>query len=577
MKGILKWFIGFIAAFGFIFLFLFIIITAMLETEPVVPDSACLNISLSGDIAEYTAPDQIEDALGHSKLDMKKIRDNLEKARVDERIKGVILHFNMLETGFAKIQELRELIAEFRKSGKKIYAYLGSELSFTRDYYVASACDSVFMPPSANLFLTGLQSEVTFYKKFFSKFGVQAEFLHIGKYKNAPDTYTRESMSPEQRFVLQNFLDQYYRDIIRTIADSRNIDTVRVEELINDISGFTGNEALEEGLIDDVAYLSDVENRFAIEDKTPESLSAEDYAQIPASSLKIRNKSKIAVVNCVGTIFSGSETEDPVFGKVLGASTIVRDLEKAAESSSIKAIILRIDSPGGSASAADAIWAAVKKASEKKPVVASVSDYGASGGYYIAMAADTMIVTPNSLVGSIGIFAGKFNIAGLYDKLDLKNETVSIGKNAGLFSVMQPWSDSERAVIERLIRNFYNDFVQKVADARGLSFDAVHALAQGRVWTGMEAVQVGLFDTTGSFYTAVDAAKKLAKIDANESVRLVYYPKEKSILSEVFGMMHSSVRYLMDGRMFFASQVLDHLQMIQNKPLLLLPMRIDWK
>lgn len=577
MKGFFKWFFGFLAAFGLIFLLIFIIVASLIETEPVVSDNSYLHLNLSGAISEYAAPDQLEEALGQADLDMKKIRDNLEKAAVDERINGVIVQISFLEVGYAKLQELREYISEFRKSGKKIYAYLGTELAFTKDYYVASACDSVFMPPSANLFLTGISSEVTFYKNFFKKFGVEAEFVHVGKYKNAPDTYTRDSMSPEQREVIENLLETYYRNIIQTIAVSRNMTIEAVEKLINEQSGFTGEEAMQFGLIDRTAFFSDVENELKMSDEQPKRLSGNAYARIPASSLKIRNKSRIAVINCVGTIFAGTDSDDPFFGKVLGASTIVGDIARAAESKSVKAIILRVDSPGGSATAAHAIYDAIQKARTKKPVIASVSDYGASGGYYISMAADTMITAPNSLVGSIGVFAGKFNVAGLYDKLELKNEQISRGKNAGLFSLMQPWSPSEKAVIERLIGNFYQDFVQKTADARDLTYQQVNAVAQGRVWTGDEAIKVGLFDAGGSFYSAVQAAKKLAKIDADESVRLIYYPREKSMLSQLFSAIHIGLNSLSGRDLFPLKKITERLEMIQNKALYLMPVRIEWK
>jgi len=217
----------------------------------------------------------------------------------------------------------------------------------------------------------------------------------------------------------------------------------------------------------------------------------------------------------------------------MGSRTVIKNIEKAVKSKSIKAIILRIDSPGGSATASEAIWHAIQNAREKKPVIASVADYGASGGYYISMAADTMLTTPNSLVGSIGIYAGKFNIMGLYDKLEIKTETVSAGKNGGLFSLTKPWSKSERQIMERMIADFYKDFVEKTAQARNMTFDEVDKLAQGHVWTGTEAVENGLFDGTGYFYSAVDAAVQMAKIDSSESVRLVYYPQEKSMFDEL--------------------------------------------
>lgn len=571
IKGFLKWLAGVLFIFFLLFLSLFIFISVITDDEPTIVDNSYLHLRLSGALSEYRAPDPLEEALGQSELDIKKIRDVLEKAWVDERINGVVLQIEFLGTGYAKIQELRHLIKQFQKSGKPIYAYLGPDMAFTRDYYVASACDSIIIPPSTNLFLTGIGSEITFYKDFLKKIGVEAEFVQIGKYKNAPDVYTRKDMSNPHREVLTDLITQYYNDVVQTIAQSRNLQTDRVEELINEISGFTGREALEFGLVDRTGYLSDFEQEFSKNLKKPTRLLGTDYAHVPASSLDIRNKSRIAVINCVGVIAAGSDRDDPYFGKIMGSETLTKNIQRAAKSKSTKAIILRIDSPGGSATASEAIWQAIKKATEQKPVIASISDYGASGGYYIAMAADTMLVTPNSMVGSIGIYAGKFNLSGLYDKLDLRNETIKAGKNAALFSMMQPWTKSERAIMQKLIGDFYQDFVQKTADARGLSFEQVDDLAQGHVWSGKEAAERGLFDGTGYFYSAVEAATQMAGIDSSESVRLVYFPREKSWLSEI-----SSIFSLYANHQNPLQTMEEYFSKIQNKPLALLPFIIRW-
>jgi len=571
IKGFLKWLAGVLFIFFLLFLSLFIFVSVITDDEPTVVDNSYLHLKLSGGLSEYAAPDPLEDALGQTKMDIKKIRDVLEKAQVDDRINGVVLQIEFLGSGYAKIQELRQLIKHFQKSGKPIYGFLGPDMAFTRDYYVASACDSIIIPPSANLFLTGIGSEITFYKDFLKKIGVEAEFVQIGKYKNAPDVYTRKKMSDPHREVLTDLIGQYYDDVVKTIAQSRNIDDEQVERFINSISGFTGREALELGLVDRTGYISDFEDEFSQTSKKPTKLSGTDYARVPASSLDIRNKSRIAVINCVGVIASGSDRDDPYFGKIMGAQTLTSDLQKAAKSKSIKAIILRIDSPGGSATASEAMWQAIKKAAKHKPVIASVSDYGASGGYYIAMAADTMLVTPNSMVGSIGIYAGKFNLSGLYDKLDLQNETIKAGRNAALFSTMQPWTDSERAIIQKLIGDFYQDFVQKTADSRNMTFEQVDALAQGHVWTGNDAVERNLFDGTGYFYTAVEIATQMAGIDSSESVRLVYYPREKSWLGEISSVFSS----ITDQKNPLAA-LEEFLGQIQNRPLALLPFMIRW-
>lgn len=573
MKTFFKAFFGFLAAMAFMIFIAFLIISSMVDTEPSISDHSYLHVKLSGGLSEYRAPDPFEEALGRSRMDVKKFRDDLEKALVDDRIEAVLLDLNFLNTGYGKLKEMHHLIRNFReKSDKKIYAYLGGDLIFTKDYYLATACDSVFMPAEADLFLTGVRAEITFYGSFFKKIGVQADFVHMGKYKNAPDVYTRDNMSGPHREVMENVVDYLYHDIIATIAESRGLAADRVESLINDQAGFSGTRALEAGLVDGTGFFKDVEKKLQSGDHKVVRLSAVNYARLPASSLKIRNKSRIAVINCVGTIMGGNDADDPLMGKVLGSGTIISNIEKAARSKSIKAIILRIDSPGGSSIPSVAIWDAIRKARQKKPVIASVSDYGASGGYYIAMAADTMLTNPSSLVGSIGIFAGKFNFSGLYDKLDLTSESVSRGRHSDLFSVMEAWSDTQRQLMQRLIAEFYEDFVDRVARARGMTRDEVDQLAQGRVWMGQEAVERNLFDAAGYFYDAVGVAKQMANIDSAESVRLVYYPRQKSLMSEIF----SSISALIEPNsgLLAYRNLLRFLEQNQGKILAMMPYRV---
>ncbi len=570
MKTFLKWLAVILSVFIILIIAVVFLLNSLLDSEPAVANNSYLHIHISGELPEYVPPDPLEDFFGRASLDMKKIRDDLEKAAVDDRINGVILQINFLQTGYAKLQELHVLIDEYKKSGKKIFAYL--ETPMTKEYYLATACDSIFMPPSGNLFITGLNSEIMFYKGLFEKFGIEAEFIQIGKYKNAPDPYTRSTMSPDQKEVLGAILDEYFEDIIQTISLKRSISAGDVYKLMNETSGFTAKEALQIGLIDGTAFYSEVREKLKTGVKNPTKVSATRYAAVPASSLKIRNKSKIAVINCSGTIASGGDGDDPVFGKVMGSSTIVSELEKAAAAGSVKAIILRIDSPGGSATASEIIWAAIVKAAEKKPVIASISDYGASGGFYIAMGADSVIANPASLVGSIGIFAGKFNVTGLYKKLDLNIEQLRRGKNAGLFSIMKPWSESERAIVYKLINSFYTDFVGMVSAARGISYEKTESLAQGHVWTGSQAFKNGLIDKTGSFYTAIDAAKKMSGIPEDESVRLVYYPKEKSLFYQLFDVISVKNRSYI-GQIEY---LLEHLGKIQNQPLAIMPFLVEW-
>ncbi|MBD3225745.1 MAG: signal peptide peptidase SppA [Caldithrix sp.] len=577
MKTFFKWLAGVFTALILFVLVIFLIIMAIIDTEPEIRDNSYVAIQLSGSLPEYIPPDPLSDALTPPPMDLKKVRDVLEKASVDDRINGVVLEIGFLQTGFGTLQELTHLIQHFKESGKPIYAYLDTEITFTADYYVASACDSVFMPPSSNLFITGVSSEVTFYKDFFKKIGVEAEFLHVGQYKNAPDTYTRSDMSDAHRLVLNNLLDQYYTEILATIAENRGIQYKTVEKIVNKQAGMTGNEASLNGLVDANLFLSDIEDKLKSKNRHPHRLSASDYAIIPASSLKIRNKSRIDVIHVSGMIASGSNSDDPVLGQMAGSGSIVNYLERSAQSSVTKAIVLRIDSPGGSAGASEQIWEAIRKAAKKKPVIASISDYGASGAYYIAMAADSIIATKSSLVGSIGIFAGKFNISGLYEKLGLHSEAIKRGRHADIFSLKKSWTREDKKIIKNLITDFYKDFVAKVADSRQLSFEEAEALAQGRVWTGAEAEGNDLIDAHGFFYTAVEAAKQKAGITDDTSVRLVYYPREKSLFSSMFKAAQAQITLINDIKTLNVERVEKSIHRLQNKPMALLPFQLDWQ
>jgi len=567
--------------FGVLFAFLILIfgsvfiISGMFSTAPLVPSSGYLQINLSGPIPDYRASDPWEESFGVEISDLRKIRDNLEKAAVDERVKAVVLRIAFLGVGFGKLNELQEMIQIFKASGKPIYAYL--DFATTRDYYLASACDSIFMAPASNLYLTGLQSEVTFYRELFGKIGVEADFIQIGRYKNAPDVYTKNKITEPHREVLENLLDLEYNELTRRIAANRPGLTTPVDRLINDLTGLDAEEALGQNLIDQVISYDQFENFLQDSLGAKSKISAAEYSRIPASSLKIRNESGIAVVHLSGVISEGSDTDDPLYGALTGSESAIENLNAAAKAGSIKAIILRIDSPGGSAGASEQIWQAVQKAAKAKPLVVSIADYGASGGFYVTLGADSVFVNPLSLVGSIGIFAGKFSLGGLYEKIGLHTDVFSRGRNSGLFSASQSWSPTERAVIERLIRNFYEEFLNKTALARGLDKEEVRKLAEGRVWAGDEAVQQNLADVSGTFYDALEAARQLAGIDSSASVRLVYYPKQRNYWQDLIKHGISLTRSATGQGLLAQTGLESSLNQIQNKPMALMPCKISWK
>jgi protease IV len=570
MKSFLKYLLVLLSGFFILFFSIFLFIIIISDSEPVIKDNSYLHINISGSLPEYIVPNPIEEITGNVPQDLKKIRDNLEKAAIDDRINGVIIEIGFLQAGYAKIHELHNYIDAYKKSGKKIYAYL--DFGLTKSYMLASACDAIFMSESSNLFLTGLGATVSFYKNLFNKVGIQADFVHVGKYKDAPNSFMENKMPADQRFVLNNILDQLYQNVINTITQRRHLSNDSVLSMINNISGFTAKDALKAGLIDSILYEDQLAELFNYNKSKPEKLNGSAYSSVPASSLDIRNDSRIAVIHISGTISDGNDVDDPILGKLAGSNTIVNNINSTAESGTFKAIILRIDSPGGSASAADQIWKAATNASRKKPVIASISDYGASGGYYIAMAADTILNDPMSIIGSIGIFAGKFSTEKLYKMIGIKQEHILRGKNATFFSTDSLWSKTERAIMQKLIEDFYHNFVSKVALSRNLTYKEIDSIAQGRIWTGNQGVENKLIDLTGTFYDAIDVAKKMAGIDSSESVRLSYYPKEKDFFSELYSVISinsSRIKLFEETEYKFITK-------FQNKPLTLMPFIIEW-
>jgi protease-4 len=403
------------------------------------------------------------------------------------------------------------------------------------------------------------------------KIGVEADFEHVGEYKNAPDTYTRQSMSDQQREVINTIFDARFESIISTIASSRNLDRERILFLIDHISAFSPEEALAAGLIDGIKYSSEVAKIVETGEETLSEISASEYAAIELSSLGVKAKERIAVVYCTGTMMDGEDGSDPYFGQTMGANRVIRDINRAAENHSIKAIILRIDSPGGSSLAADKMWFAIREAAEKKPVIASISDLGASGGYYIAIPADTILAQDLSLVGSIGVFVGKFSLKELYDKLEITNEVIKRGQNASLFSLNSKFSDSERVIIRRTINDFYHKFVSKVAASRQKSYEEIDHIARGRVWNGGEGLKNGLVDLIGGLDEAIDIAKDLVGIQKEAAVRLVYYPRSRSFFGRYLGNLS-----IMSGFMHNPlAQLENFIRTFNMQPLMLMPFQID--
>jgi protease IV len=517
----------------------FVAVYFLVGREPAVPENATLTLRLGGDLSE-TAPDDVFGYLSGVRVaTVRGIVDNLRKAKVDDRVTAVILKPTGFSTPFwGKVQELRDAVVDFRKSGKRISAYL--EYGTDRDYYLASAADKVFLMPSSHLDLTGVASYELFLRGTLDKIGAYPDIHHIGDYKTASNTFTEKGYTPAHKEMSESLNRDLYEQIVRGIADGRRKNEADIRTLI-DQGPFLPEDALRAGLIDDVAYEDQVAEKLREDGAAGErDVDSDDYGRVSPASLGLNRGPRIAVLYASGAIVSGKSGFDPVNGEVVGSDTLIEYIRRARGDSSIRAFVLRIDSPGGSATASDAVWRELmitKNERADRPIIASMSDLAASGGYYIAMPAHAIVAQPTTLTGSIGIFGGKFVTGGVYEKLGAEIGTTSIGRHAEMNSPARQYNPEELKKVQEQLQSFYDQFVEKVADSRHSTPEEIDKLAQGRVWTGRQAKQNGLVDALGGLNEAIALAKERAKIPADSDVELVVYPPRKNfyeIVSDTF-------------------------------------------
>jgi protease-4 len=415
------------------------------------------------------------------------------------------------------------------------------EIGTNKEYFIATAADKVFLPPPGDLYINGFAAEAMFYKGSLDKLGIEAEVIQIGpKYKNAPDQYTKKEMGEGQREVINAVLDEYFNRYSSAIADSRKKSVEDVKAII-DNAPYNANQAKEQNLIDGALYPEQVYEEFRKalgykEGDKVRTIKGGQYREIPSDSVGLNNGERVAVIFASGGIMPGRSSDGAFGGQTVGSDTIVQAVNEAAEDTSIKAIVLRVDSPGGSALASDLMWNALENAKAKKPVVVSMGDVAASGGYYIACNANKIVAEPTTITGSIGVFAGKPVVKGLYDWLGVSNEYILRGKNSGIFRETEKWTPEERAKMEEQTNDIYfTNFIPKVATGRNMDVEKANSLGQGRVWTGTQAKANGLIDEFGGLEKAIDIAKQLANLPADKDVRRVVLPAPRPFFETWFG------------------------------------------
>jgi len=497
----------------------------MVSRAPSVISNSVLMLRVPGGLAERHANDVLTRFVGDGTT-VQSVVNSLRKAKVDSRIRGVILMPTGPQELWGKAQEIRDAVLDYKASGKPIVAFL--EYGGTQEYYLASAADKVFLKPGSPLDLVGVASYEMFIRGALDKIDAHPEMLHAGDFKTAANFYTETMMTPAHREMAESLNRDLYDQIIDGIADGRRMAKSNVRRLI-DQGPFLPADALEAGLADGLVYADELKRQAPFDEVNWQEIADRDYRRTSLESVGLNRGRRIALIYAVGTITSGVGGADITGGEVLGSDTLARAIRTAREDESVRAIVLRIDSPGGSAVASDVIWREVLLATNEKPVIASMSDLGASGGYYIAMGADTIVAQPATLTGSIGVVAGKVATGGTFSKAGVVIEPVSQGRFAKMYSPFTPFSDDERAKMQEHVDAIYEEFLTKAADGRGTTRDAIHEVAQGRVWTGRQARDHGLVDELGGLGLAIALAKERVGIDAGDEVELVVYPRPKSL------------------------------------------------
>lgn len=512
-----------------------ILVSLVRPDRPSIRDNSVLVLRVSGPLPDYVPDDPFLRVFGGQPQSLSSLLTQFRKAKIDKRITAMLLHIDSSGAGWAKAEEIRGAIEDFRTSGKPVYAYM--EMGFNKDYYIATACDKIYLPPPGELFSTGLAADVMFFRGSLDKLGIYPDVYQIGKYKSAGDTFTQKQMTPAHREVINELLDDLFGRYVEGIARGRSKSADEVKVLI-DNAPYNASQAKDAGLIDGVMYQDEVEKelkkRLGYKESDDLNMArAGDYRQISQESLGLNKGEKIAIVYAAGDIVSGKSQFGSSGQETIGSDSLVKALNEVRDDKTIKAIVLRVDSPGGSGLASDIIWRAVESAKAKKPVVVSMADVAASGGYYIAAGANKIVAEPSTITGSIGVVGGKPVIKGFYDWIGVTNEYVLRGKNAGMFRESEKFSDTERKKFEEFLQTTYDQFIERVAKGRGKDKTYIDSIGQGRVWTGLKGKEKGLVDEYGGLDKAIEIAKKEAKIPAEKGIQRVIRPQPPTFFEEL--------------------------------------------
>jgi len=524
-----------------ILLIIGIVSTASNESKVTIDDNTVLHLSLNYPISERTSKNPFQNLnFGgfetENNLGLKDILAHIKEAKTDSRIKGIYVDVSAIQGGFASIEEIRNTLIDFKKSGKFILAY--SEVYTKGAYYLASVADKIYVNPEGMVDFKGFSTEIMFFKGALEKLDIEAQVIKVGTYKSAVEPYILDKMSKPNREQITSFLGSLYTHFLSNIAISRKIPVDSLSAIANTAAVETATDAVKFRLVDGVKYkdevLTELKSLCGIAQKKElRSVSISDYTP-QTKELSKASANRIAVVYAVGEIVGGEGDDE-----TMGSENISRAIRTARLDDKVKALVLRINSLGGSSLASDVIWREVELTKKVKPVIVSMGDVAASGGYYIACAADSIFAQPNTITGSIGVFAIIPNMKKFFNnKLGITFDEVKTSKFSEI-SITRPLSDDERLLLQAEVNNIYKTFTQKVANGRHKTPEFIDNIGQGRVWTGAEAIKIGLVDRLGNIEDAVKSAAKKAGL---KEYKLVDYPAQKDPLKELFDDSADKVR-----------------------------------
>ena len=501
-----------------VFLIFMGIIAASTSKDPVeVKENSLLMATFNAQIMDRTNEDPFAllfsgNFMYDEMMGLNQILKDLEKAKTDDNIEGIFMKLGGVSAGIATLGEIREAMVDFKESGKFIYAY--SNAYTQKSYYLASVADSVFMTPEGMFLFNGMSAEVMFYKKALEKVGVEMQVIRHGTYKGAVEPFLRDDLSAENREQIESYVGALWGKIVEDISESRGISTEKLNKIADELATIDSEKLVETGMIDGLIYydemLSLMKEKLGVEEEDDlEAVSLKKYKDAPVKEKKEYSKDKIAVIYAMGSVVDGNAGEG-----YISSERISKAIRKARRDKSVKAIVFRINSGGGSGSASDVIHREVMLAAREKVVVASMGDVAASGGYYIAAPADTILAGPGTITGSIGVFGLFPNMQKLLnDKIGISTDVVLTNENANILSAFDPLDPEERVIVQKMIDDFYVNFVTIVADGRGKSYDEIDAIAGGRVWAGVNALELGLIDMYGGLNKSIEVAAEMAGLE----------------------------------------------------------------